>query len=295
MQRLERAICSLHGLSVGDGFGEKFFHHYGEERKLPDPPWHYTDDTQMALSIVSVLRQYDAINQDALAMSFANNYEPTRGYGAAMHGALTRINRGESWYTVAHSLFGGEGSFGNGSAMRVAPLGGYFADDLDVVAEQARRSAEVTHAHHEGIAGAIAVAIAAALAWQMRGQNPPAQADFFAQALPYVPASEVRASLLCARDLPTDASLFTVVSELGNGSRISAQDTVAFTLWCASHSLQSYEEALWMTASAMGDVDTTCAIVGGIVALYGGLEAIPVDWLNHREALPEWYMQEGEA
>lgn len=52
---------------------------------------------------------------------------------------------------------------GNGGAMRAAPVGAYFADDLDKVLCHARASAEVTHGHIEGIAGAMAVAVAAAL------------------------------------------------------------------------------------------------------------------------------------
>lgn len=62
-----------------------------------------------------------------------------------MHGLLDSIRQGH-WRGEARSLFGGQGSFGNGSAMRVAPLGAYFADDLDMVVEQAERSAVTTHA-----------------------------------------------------------------------------------------------------------------------------------------------------
>lgn len=64
----------------------------------------------------------------------------------------------------AGRLFGGSGSFGNGAAVRVAPLGAYFAEDLDRVVAAATKSAEVTHAHPEGIAGAVEVAVAAATA-----------------------------------------------------------------------------------------------------------------------------------
>ena len=44
---------------------------------------------------------------------------------------------------------------------------------------------------------------------------------------------------------------------------------------------------MWTTASALGDVDTTCAIVGGIVALAVGSEGIPAEWLARREPLSE--------
>lgn len=171
--RSARAYESLEGLCCGDAFGERFF--VREEmalslingKAIPAPPWKFTDDTVMAISIVSTLEEHGEIDQDHLAMSFARNYDSTRGYGPAMHGLLASIRqRRGHWREEARSLFGGRGSFGNGSAMRVAPLGAYFADDLDMVVELAERSAVTTHCHAEAVAGATAVALAAALAWQ---------------------------------------------------------------------------------------------------------------------------------
>ena len=65
------------------------------------------------------------------------------------------------------------------------------------------------------------------------------------------------------------------MSALGTGHDISAQDTCPFALWCAGGHLDSYEEALWLTVSGLGDRDTTCAMVGGIVALSAGVDSIP--------------------
>ena len=65
--------------------------------------------------------------------------------------------RGAPWRTVASQAFGGEGSMGNGGAMRVSPVGAYFAEDLDAVVEHAAASAMVTHAHPDGRAGASTV------------------------------------------------------------------------------------------------------------------------------------------
>jgi ADP-ribosylglycohydrolase len=73
--RLALASISLEGLSVGDAFGEKFFIHpdmaatFIDLRATPGGNWNFTDDTQMALSIVSILRQYGEINRDELAKS----------------------------------------------------------------------------------------------------------------------------------------------------------------------------------------------------------------------------------
>ena len=76
------------------------------------------------------------------------------------------------------------------------------------------------------------------------------------------------------------------VFALGNGSLITCQDTVPFTLWCAANYLHNYQEALWATVRGLGDRDTTCAIVGGIVAVYTGVQAFPKEWLESREELP---------
>ena len=57
-----------------------------------------------------------------------------------------------------------------------------------------------------------------------------------------------------------------------------------FALFCAAHHLTSFEDAMWATVSGLGDRDTTCAIVGGIVALTSDP---PMAWLLSREPLPD--------
>jgi ADP-ribosylglycohydrolase len=254
--------------------------------------WLYTDDTQMALSVVRVLAQRGGIDQDLLAHSFAEHYEDWRGYGMAMHGLLPRIARNEHWLEAAQSLFSGQGSFGNGAAMRVAPVGAYFADDLVAVVDHAARSAEVTHAHPEGIAGAIAVAVASAWAWRLRGAAfLPDVSEFLSLILPAVPLSQVNRKLQQACTMGA-ATLEDAIRTLGNGSEISAQDTAPFALWCAAHHLNDFHQALLFTAAAMGDCDTNCAIVGGIVVMCAGVDQIPAAWLSAREPLPDWWRKD---
>jgi ADP-ribosylglycohydrolase len=67
---------------------------------------------------------------------------------------------------------------------------------------------------------------------------------------------------------------------------VTAPDTVPFCLWVASWFSHDFVEAMWQTVSALGDRDTTCAIVGGIVSLQVGEEGIPDSWREAREALP---------
>src|SRR5262249_37743324 len=143
-----------------------------EARTIPGPPWRYTDDTEMALSLIEQLDERGAIDQDELAARFARRMDLSRGYGQGTYEILSAIREGRSWRSVSRSAFRGMGSFGNGAAMRVPPIGAYFADDLERVVHEATRSAEVTHTHPEGIAGAVAVAVAAAVCTMSSNAQP---------------------------------------------------------------------------------------------------------------------------
>jgi len=130
----------------------------------------------------------------------------------------------------------------------------------------------------------------------LRGaEQQPSKEQFLDLVLPLVPHSEVRSRIRRARELELSGSIWAAVDALGNGLEVSAQDTVPFVLWCAAQHLDSYEDALWLTASGLGDVDTTCAMVGGIVACYGGVEAIPAAWRSSLEPLPDWHEREHDA
>jgi ADP-ribosylglycohydrolase len=296
MTPTERMMIALEALSVGDAFGDLLPMQPDEKeaalenRPLYPAPWRWTDDSNMAFSIVAVLRKFGEINQDLLAQSFADHYDISRGYGASIHRKMRRIREEKAyWRDVIQQ---DEPSYGNGAAMRIAPLGAYFADNTAKVVEQAKLSAEVTHAHPEGIAGGIAVAVAAAYACQLRGQPVLSRQAFLDLILPHVPASEVYEKIRHARNLAPGASIELAVSALGDGRYITAQDTVAFTLWCAAGWLHDYEEALWFTVSQSGDRDTNCAIVGGIVAGYAGIDSIPQAWRECREPMPDWFTKD---
>jgi ADP-ribosylglycohydrolase len=291
---VERARLALEGLSVGDAFGERFFVPLVHlplllgERALPARPWRWTDDTAMACSVFEVLVAHGGIDQDALAFRFGARYreEPRRGYGGTAHEILDAIARGASWREVAAEPFGGQGSMGNGSAMRVAPVGGYFAEDLEQVVHHAKLSAEPTHAHPDGHAGAIAVGVAAALAWQMgNGKRERAGLSLLREVTALTPAGPTRDGLQQAAAVPLSRLPEEVARELGNGSQVICSDTVPFAVWCAARHLDDFEEALWTTVSGLGDRDTTCAIVGGIVALSVGRDGIPASFSSAREPL----------
>lgn len=256
--------------------------------------WQWSDDTAQAIVLVRELAEGGGtVDQDRFALRLAEAYaaDSHRGYGASMHDVLRRVGTGEPWRDVVTGMFEGMGSWGNGAAMRVAPLGAWHAADLDTAAEQAARQSEVSHHHPEAVAGAVAVALAAALATRSRGGPAPARADFLQDVAARLPDSDVRSGLRVAARMPARTSLRHAAEVLGSGYRMSGPDTVPFALWCAAGHLDGLEEGLWFTVEGRGDIDTTCAIAGGVIAARTGVAALPPAWHAAREPLPA--MDEG--
>lgn len=274
----QRSWASLVGTAVGDALGDQLYlRENAERRRLPSPPWRWTDDTEMACSVFHVLATHGHIDPDALAASFVAHYDPDRNYGPGIDAMMRDVARGANLRELAAQAFGGTGSWGNGGAMRVAPLGAWFAGDPAEAARQAEVAARVTHTHPEGVAGAIATAVAAAA--------PPAR--MFDEVLRHTPPGDVHDGLRRAVDLagadPRDAA-----AELGAGGRISAPDTVPLALWTVARHPDDYVEAVWTVAAVAEDVDTLCAIVGGIIAGRVGEDGIPPEWRQALEPLPSW-------
>ena len=293
---IDNTLTSLIGLSIGDSFGETFFGPEDEivdrleNRKLKDGIWQFTDDTVMGIGVYNILKKYKQIDQQALACEFAENYtiDNYRGYGGTAHHILRSISEGKNWKEISESVFDGMGSMGNGAAMRSAPIGVYFHENIDNVVQQSALSAVVTHSHNEAITGAISVALAACYCTRHKdNKNALVAKQFFEFILNYTPESDVKSKIKTASTLPLDFDIRTITSILGNGIKLTAQDTVPFALWCAAHNLTSYEEAIWLAVSGLGDRDTIAAIVGSIVSICSGIESIPEQWILQSEKINE--------
>jgi poly(ADP-ribose) glycohydrolase ARH3 len=158
------------GSALGDAIGEMAFRWPGEERLRT---WlsgaselAYTDDTAMAIGLAQSLIARGCLEQQHLGDTFQANYrrEPWRGYAQGPPALFHRVAMYSMPYAeAARQLFQGQGSYGNGAAMRIAPLGLFFHDTADLY-EQAERSATVTHAHPIGVDGAAVLAWAVARA-----------------------------------------------------------------------------------------------------------------------------------
>src|SRR5690606_12408552 len=123
----------------------------------------YTDDTQMAIGVAEALLARERPTIGDYAQAYVANYQPWRGYGRGARFVLERIAEGVAPEAAAVEYFP-DGSFGNGAAMRAAPVALRFGRDTAALLDQARASSLPTHTHPLGVDGATLIARAAALA-----------------------------------------------------------------------------------------------------------------------------------
>lgn len=285
------ASKSLTGISVGDAFGESFFGEenlmksYIQEKIVPESSLDFTDDTIMAIAVFKSLEKFGKINQDFLAEEFTKNYylDMNRGYGPSMHQYFRAVKNRDSWKAISYSKFEGQGSMGNGGAMRASVVGAYFYDDLDQLKANAALSCEVTHANEEAIEGTKTIALAAAFAIQEKlGIKKYSPEEFIQKIQNELYDSDLKSKLNKVLYLNGNPSIELLVKTLGNGIKMTAQDTVPIVIWMLSRYRNNFEECLWNTVSALGDRDTTCAMAGGISILCCDENSVP-DWTKNVE------------
>ncbi|MCG8511390.1 MAG: ADP-ribosylglycohydrolase family protein, partial [Rhodospirillales bacterium] len=250
----------------------------GPDRIIANPPaprLYYTDDTQMAIGVTETLIDCDGIDPDHLAQRFAQNFQHDRGYGPATYDLLLAIRDGGDWRELASALFAGSGSFGNGAAMRVAPIGIAFSSDLHKVAEYAECSARITHTHPVGVDGAKLIAIATALASQ--AENVFDRQAFFSKLLDFAETEAFREQLERAGSM----SALDPVSQFGTG--VEAQRSVATAIACFAATPDDYAETVSYAISLGGDTDTIAAMAGAIAGARLGVESIPTDLIDRLE------------
>ena len=229
---------------------------------------YYTDDTQMMISIAETLIECGEIVTETLMQRFVENYHPDRGYGQGARQIINAAGHGEDWKAVASNLFGGEGSLGNGGAMRVAPLGMYFAHDLPRLAEQAETSSALTHHHEIGVDGAVLMAIAAALAAMSTGQ-PLDRNDFLTKLRKFAKTEEFQWQLGHALELDGSESLIAF------GNSLEANRSVMTSILSFTGSPDDFESAISRAIGQGDDVDTLAAMTGALSGARLGFDAIP--------------------
>jgi poly(ADP-ribose) glycohydrolase ARH3 len=279
---LSRFTASLLGHALADALGAPFegmpalaiIKQFGRPSDIlqhyPLDKIHYTDDTQMTIALAESLIAHDQVLPDKLIESFARHYDPARGYGTGARRILEAAKRGENWQQIAADLFPG-GSYGNGAAMRAAPIGLLFHQDLDDVWHQAAISAQITHHHPLGIEGAQLFATAVALA--TRGEA--ADHDhFFHQLQSRATQEEFQWALKLAASYTFNDSLGYL------GSSLEAHRSVVTSIACFAVAPDSYASALARALALGDDTDTLMAMTGALSGAHLGLDALPPHLLS---------------
>ncbi|MBI4347205.1 MAG: ADP-ribosylglycohydrolase family protein [Elusimicrobia bacterium] len=208
----------------------------------------FTDDSVLTFAVADCI--LNSLDYGRTIRSYARRY-PGRGYGG----------RFKSW--VASEQLGPYQSFGNGSAMRVSPVGFAFDTEERVLAE-ARRSAEVTHDHPEGIKGAQAVALAIFLARTTRDKK-------------------LVRRRVAALGYDLDRTLDQIRPGYAFDETCPGSVPEAVIAFLES---EGYEDAVRKAVSLGGDSDTIACMAGSIAQAYYGSVPAAIE-AEVRERLPE--------
>ncbi len=209
----------------------------------------FTDDTVLTVAVAHAI--LEGGDYGASLRRFSRKY-PDAGYGASFY----------AW--MQSESAGPYGSWGNGSAMRVSPVGFAF-DTVAEVLREARRSAEVTHSHPEGIRGALATALAVFRARTGASRE------------------EIRREV--SRRFGYDLGRSLAAIRPGYGFEISCQRSVPESLIAFLEST-GVEDAIRKAISLGGDSDTMACVAGGVAQAFFGAIPPEID-RGVRERLPE--------
>lgn len=281
-------LGAMIGSALGDAVGELAFRRPTKDGLLAEVADRrylvYTDDTAMAIALAESLIQYRGLHQPHLGDTFRASYrrEPWRGYASGPPTVFSRVEReGMAYPQAARTLYEGEGSFGNGAAMRVAPVGLFFHDASNLY-QKAQLSATVTHAHAIGVDGAAVQARAVADAMGFDPQHPLPVDSFLEDLLDTARTAEIRTALQRVRALLHEpASPRSAARELGQG--VAVHHSLPFAIYAVLSHPDSFQDCLFCAILNGGDRDTLGAMACAVSGAYLGVEAIPHAWREKLE------------
>lgn len=279
--------CLL-GLAIGDALGGKFdaksaeairarFASAADLMAYPQEEIWYTDDTQMTIGVAETLATHGEIIEARLCEAFVANYMPSRGYGRGARAVLEAMENGGDYQQVAEQYFP-SGSYGNGAAMRVAPIGLLFRDDRQRLWEQARLSALPTHVHPLGIEGAQLLALAVALASEVDRFD---RAWFFGELMSAGLSPPYRERMERASAVQGPADLAAL------GNRIEALDSVPTAIASFAQTPASFAETIANVIFLGGDTDTLAAMAGAVAGAHLGARKLPQRLVGLLESSPK--------
>jgi len=287
-QSLDRFLGSALGTFVGDALGEPvegwphmaIYSRFGLLDDMLRKEGRYTDDTQMMIGILETLIEEGKFDPAICAGKFEENFDPGRGYGRRIFGVVERIRQGIPWDRV------GTDSFGNGGAMRIAPIGCFYYRDFQALKKNAILSARITHNHPEGLAGAVAQATAVGLAFAYGLSNEPIEPGGFLDRI----AAQVT-------DIDKGfAQSLDGIRSIHRGSLIEMIEAITGRYGLSLRAIESvpaaigafllttcFKDAVVLAVNLGGDTDTIGAMAGAIAGAYYGSGQIPEVWISRLE------------
>jgi poly(ADP-ribose) glycohydrolase ARH3 len=243
----------------------------------------FTDDTQMSICVAEWLASDAILDGKSLLEKFCQAYEPWRHYGPGVRLILESFPKAQDrWMDLATAMFP-QGSYGNGSAMRVAPIGLFLHNDLAGLIEATRISSVVTHSHYLAVQGATLQAASVAIA--TRGNVDSGQfLGTLNVALSHLEdrgedTSVYRTALARIKGgISKNVSPQKMASLLGTG--IKAQEAVPMAIYCFLAHRDSFETAVESAIFLGGDTDTIASMTGSISGAALGESSIPQRWLR---------------
>jgi poly(ADP-ribose) glycohydrolase ARH3 len=291
----DRIRGALLGGACGDGVGAVF-----ESQTRVDPgqlerhlhgvaPLVHTDDTVTTLVLAQhlaarALRGGD-LDEELLVqeLAWAWRKEPWRGYGAGSEQVFRAVLLGVPWLRAASGLFGGTGSFGNGAAMRVAPIA-LVGKPLGSVLDLARRSSRLTHLHPIGEGGAALQATAVALAVSGDRDRPLDPERFLRAVLAFPGHPAFTARLHRLRCVLGDERPARAVRSLGNG--VPALESVPAAVLAFLRSPDDPQQVLEFAVRLGGDTDSIAAMAGTLAGARCGGSRLPAHLVTRLENGP---------
>jgi poly(ADP-ribose) glycohydrolase ARH3 len=288
----DRCVGSLLGTACGDILGavvegwaaSEIRQKFGQVRDFAESSRGfgcYTDDTQMTLALATSLVESGRVDTAHVSAQYADFYQPWRGYGGAAHRVMRLLADGGDYRGTGRLQFP-DGSFGNGGAMRIAPVGlAYRHAAADMLAEAVEDALLCTHVHPEAIDGALVQAKAVAIAATTEpGSFDPAGVVEMLAAACRTETMQAKLAALADGLRQQDDDLF-VIARVGNGIR--ASQAVAAALWAFLRYGTQPEECVIRAVNFGGDTDTIGAMAGALAGALHGSSWIPVRWHDNIE------------
>lgn len=287
--------------------------------KLEGPYFHaperpYTDDTAMSKLVIKNLIEHKGIQQKILAVNFVKEFflQPHRGYGEGVVTVFEELRKTkfENPTGPASQQFFGTGSYGNGAAMRVAPVGLFcFNKSIEQVKCLATLQAEITHTNKLGIDGAVLQAIAVQQSLLMNPNEPFNGKQFIEKLLEKISCVEKTDEFEIGTDTPYKNKLNKLLYFLKNperahdssireqiGNSVEAINSVPTAIYCfvMGHddipgiaTKNAFRRTIEYAISLGGDTDTIASMAGSICGAYYGDTIIPANFIKHCEDADE--------